>query len=82
MCIQVYLKRFTASNINIAFHSTVFAKRTLLAEFTTIRDLVGSGVNKGLKNAINKGYADGPRIYSAGKSIVTSSVNADPTYGI
>ncbi len=79
---NIYLERFTLSAIDNAFHSTVFAERTLLAGFTTVRDLGGSGVNTALRNAINKGYVKGPRIYSAGKSIATTGGHADPTNGM
>jgi len=77
-----YLERFTLNEADIAFQSTVFAKRTLLAGFTTVRDLGGSGVNTALRNAINKGIVDGPRIYSAGKSLATTGGHADPTNGM
>ena len=36
------LQRFTFNEADIAFRSTVFAKRTLLAGFTTVRDLGGT----------------------------------------
>jgi imidazolonepropionase-like amidohydrolase len=39
------LQRFTLNDADVAFRSTVFAKRTLMAGFTTVRDLGGSGVN-------------------------------------
>lgn len=77
-----YLERFTQSDIDNAFHSTVFAKNTLMAGFTTVRDLGGSGVNTALRNAINKGFVEGPRIYSAGKAIGTTGGHADPTNGM
>lgn len=77
-----YLERFTLSNVDAAFKSTVFAKTTLLAGFTTVRDLGGSGVNTALRNAISKGYVVGPRIYSAGKAIGTTGGHADPTNGM
>jgi len=73
------LQRFTFNEADIAFRSTVFAKRTLLAGFTTVRDLGGTGVNTALRNAINQGLVIGPRIFSAGKSIATTGGHADPT---
>jgi len=79
---NIYLERFTLNDVDAAFQSTVFAKRTLLAGFTTVRDLGGSGVNTALRNAINKGYVDGPRIYSAGKALATTGGHADPTNGM
>lgn len=73
------LQRFTLNDADIAFRSTVFAKKTLLAGFTTVRDLGGSGVNIALRNAINQGFVVGPRVITAGKSIATTGGHADPT---
>jgi imidazolonepropionase-like amidohydrolase len=73
------LQRFTLNDADVAFKSTVFAKKTLLAGFTTVRDLGGSGVNISLRNAINQGLVVGPRIFTAGKSIATTGGHADPT---
>jgi hypothetical protein len=39
------LKEFTLNEADIAFQSTVYAKTTLMAGFTTVRDVGGSGVN-------------------------------------
>lgn len=75
------LQRFTLNEADIAFRSTVFAKKTLMAGFTTVRDLGGSGVNTSLRNAINQELVVGPRIFSVGKSIATTGGHADPTNG-
>ncbi len=77
-----YIENFTLDDVDAAFKSTIFAKRTLMAGFTTVRDLGGSGVNTKLRNAIRKGYVIGPRIYSAGKAIGTTGGHADPTNGV
>ena len=77
-----YVNRFRLEDADVAFNSTVFAKRTLLAGFTTVRDLGGSGVNISLRKAINKGTVIGPRIYTAGKAIATTGGHADPTNGV
>ena len=76
-----YLETFTKNDADVAFQATVYAKRTLMAGFTTVRDLGGSGVNIALKNAINKGVVIGPRIFTAGKAIATTGGHADPTNG-
>ena len=78
---EKYLNEFTAEESEIAFSSLKFAKRTLMAGFTTVRDLGGSGVNISLRNAINKGEVIGPRIFTAGKAIGTTGGHADPTNG-
>lgn len=77
-----YLERFTKNEADVALQSTVYAKRTLMAGFTTVRDLGGSGVNIALKKAINKGVIVGPRIFTAGKAIGTTGGHADPTNGM
>jgi len=78
---KAYLEKFTLNQVDIGLHSTVFARSTLMAGFTTVRDLGGSGANIALRNAINNGYVVGPRIYTAGKAIGTTGGHADPTNG-
>ncbi len=73
--------RFTLNPTDVAFESIKYANVTLLAGFTTVRDLGGSGVNISLHNAISKGLVIGPRIYTAGKAIGTTGGHADPTNG-
>lgn len=73
--------RFILNPPDVAFESVKYANVTLMAGFTTVRDLGGSGVNVSLRNAINKGWIAGPRIYTAGKSIATTGGHADPTNG-
>ena len=75
------LQKFTLNDADVAFRSTVFAKKTLMAGFTTVRDLGGSGVNIALRNAVNSGLVAGPRVFTAGKSIATTGGHADPTNG-
>jgi imidazolonepropionase-like amidohydrolase len=75
------LQRFTLNKADVAFRSTVFARRTLLAGFTTVRDVGGSGVNISLRNAINQGLVVGPRIFTSGKTIATTGGHGDPTNG-
>ncbi|NJM26261.1 MAG: amidohydrolase family protein, partial [Bacteroidia bacterium] len=73
------LQRFTLNDADVAFRATVYARRTLMAGFTTVRDLGGSGVNIALRNAIIQGLVEGPRVFTAGKSIATTGGHADPT---
>jgi imidazolonepropionase-like amidohydrolase len=75
------VKRFTLNEADIAFQSTIYAKKTLMAGFTTVRDCGGSGVNISLRNAVNQGTIVGPRIFTAGKSIASTGGHADPTNG-
>ncbi|WP_117885044.1 metal-dependent hydrolase family protein [Aureibaculum luteum] len=76
-----YIAPFVLNDADIAFDAQGFAKSTLLAGFTTVRDLGGSGVNVSLRNAINQGKVDGPRIFTAEKSLATTGGHADPTNG-
>ena len=66
---------------DVALKATVYLERTLMAGFTTVRDLGGSGVNVSLRNAVNRGFIDGPRIYTCEKGIGTTGGHADPTNG-
>jgi len=75
------LKGFTQNPPDIAFESAVIAKTTLMAGFTTVRDVGGSGVNISLRNAIKKGITIGPRILTAGKTIASTGGHADPSNG-
>ena len=78
---STYLERFRKNQADLAYDAAVYAKRTLLAGFTTVRDLGGTGVNTSLAKAIQMGKMEGPRIYSAGKAIGTTGGHADPTNG-
>ena len=75
------LDRFTLNVPDVTFQAAAYAKTTLLAGFTTVRDLGGSGINVALRNAVNRGLTDGPRILTVGKSIATTGGHADPTNG-
>jgi imidazolonepropionase-like amidohydrolase len=79
---NVYLERFTLNKEEIAFRAATYAERTLMAGFTTVRDLGGSGVNIALAKAVEQGWSKGPRIYTAGKSIASTGGHADPTNGL
>ena len=76
-----YMETFTYNPADYAYMSVKFSETTLMAGFTTVRDLGGTGVNISLRNAINKGLIKGPRVYTAGKSIATTGGHADPTNG-
>ena len=77
-----YLERFTNDPADDAFNSVGFAETTLMAGFTSVRDLGGTGVNISLRNAINKGKVKGPRIFTSGKSLATTGGHADPSNGM
>lgn len=77
-----YLQKFTLNTSDRALRASFYAKKTLEAGFTTVRDLGGSGANISLRNAINEGFAQGPRVYTAGKAIGTTGGHADPSNGV
>ncbi len=74
-------KRMSMSSADIAFEAQKNGLTTLMAGFTTVRDLGGTGVNIALRNAINKGLVVGPRIFTSGKTIATTGGHGDPTNG-
>ncbi|WP_289032052.1 amidohydrolase family protein [uncultured Paraglaciecola sp.] len=79
---ETYTEGFILNEADFAIKGVIYAKRTLMAGFTTVRNL-GDGYNEtvALRNAINKGMVSGPRIYTAAKSIATTGGHADPTNG-
>ncbi|HTB86359.1 MAG TPA: amidohydrolase family protein [Steroidobacteraceae bacterium] len=78
-----YVDRYHWNVADYAIRSTVYARRTLLAGFTTVRNL-GDGANESaaLRNAINAGIVPGPRIFTAGKAIGSTGGHADPSDGL
>ena len=76
-----YNERFTLNDADIAYRAAVYAQRTLRAGFTTVRDLGGRGVNISLRNAVNAGWAEGPRILTAGKALSITGGHGDATTG-
>ncbi len=77
-----YIKQFVRNEADSALRAAYFARITLDAGFTTVRDLGdGSFETVALRNAINEGYAVGPRIFAVGKSVATTGGHADPTNG-
>lgn len=78
---DAYLQEFTMNPADYAYQSVRFSEVTLMAGFTSVRDLGGTGVNVSLRNAINKKLITGPRIFTAGRSIATTGGHADPSNG-
>ncbi|WP_420388064.1 amidohydrolase family protein [Roseivirga sp.] len=75
------IERYTLNPADIAYNAQVYAERTLMAGFTTVRDLGGSGVNVSLRKAIDAGKVVGPKIFTAEKTIATTGGHGDPTNG-
>lgn len=77
---QSYSEGFRLDPTDYAFRSVGYADKTLMAGFTSVRDL-GGEVSPHLRDAVNQGLVKGPRIYAAGKSIATTGGHADPSNG-
>ncbi|HET7187577.1 MAG TPA: amidohydrolase family protein, partial [Gemmatimonadaceae bacterium] len=71
---------FRKSPIDVAVSAHVYARRTLLAGFTTIRD-VGAGefIDVALRNAINSGGVVGPRMQVATLTVGSTGGHGDIT---
>ena len=78
---KVYMEKFYMDIDEYAYRSIPYAEKTLMAGFTTVREL-GGVISTSLRDAINAGYVIGPRIFSAGKSIATTGGHADPSSGL
>ncbi len=77
-----YEEAFRENKDYVALKATQYCTKTLMAGFTTVRDLGGTGVNVSLREAINNGFIVGPRIYTAEKALATTGGHADPTNGV
>ena len=65
-----------------ALASVPVARVTLRAGFTTVRDLGGAQfLNIGLRDAINKGYIEGPRMLTVASALGTTGGHCDGTNG-
>ena len=75
-----------ATRLNFAdyvLRSTLYAKRTLLAGFTTVRNVGDHDYDTvALRNEIAAGYVIGPRIFTAGPAMSTTGGHADGTNGL
>jgi imidazolonepropionase-like amidohydrolase len=79
---SAYVDKFHWNEADYALRSTVFARRTLLAGFTTVRNVGDNEYDSvSLRNAINAGVIEGPRIFTAGIAIGSSGGHADRTNG-
>ena len=77
-----YEEGFRLNEADVALKATIYCRKTLMAGFTSVRDLGGTGVNVSLGNATAKGHIVGPRILTAEKAIATTGGHADPTNGV
>ncbi len=76
------LSEFIMNEADYAFDAAKFARRTLLAGFTVVRNLGdGYNVTVALREAIEDGDVIGPRVFTAAKSLASTGGHADPTNG-
>lgn len=76
------LRRFTETDELTTLRAAANAKTTLLAGFTTVRDLGAEpSVIFALRDAINDGIAVGPRIIASGRAVSITGGHGDPTTG-
>ena len=74
------LNRFILNEADYALDAAKYAKRTLNAGFTVVRN-VGDAFNVSiaLRKAINAGDVPGPLIFSAGRSLASTGGHGDST---
>jgi len=78
----LYSDQFRWNPADYAIRSTVYAQRTLMAGFTTVRNVADNDYDSvALRNAINAGIVPGPRIFTAGTAIGSTGGHADDTDG-
>ena len=77
---QSYSEGFRLDPVDFAYRSVGYAEKTLLAGFTSVRDL-GGNITLKLRDAINTGVLKGPRIWAAGTAIASTGGHGDPTNG-
>ncbi|HVY89388.1 MAG TPA: amidohydrolase family protein [Hyphomonadaceae bacterium] len=73
----------TITAYDLAVQSTAYAKATLLAGFTSVRD-VGGDINVvvALKKGIKQGFVVGPRLWVAGPPLGPTGGHGDPANGL
>ena len=80
--VEAQLEAVTLSDAAIAYEAAANARKTLLAGFTTVRNLGDEhGVTLALRDATAAGKVPGPRIIDAGNSISTTAGHMDETLG-
>lgn len=77
------LEGLTRSDAAGAYNTLLMAQKTLRAGFTTVRNLGdGNGATLALRDAVNAGALQGPRIVDAGRSLSATSGHMDGRLGL
>ena len=76
------LQRFILNEADYAFNAAKYAKKTLEAGFTVVRNLGGPfNVTVALRKAIEEGDVPGPKIFTAARSLSSTGGHGDSTNG-
>jgi imidazolonepropionase-like amidohydrolase len=79
---KLYSDMFRLNPADFALRGVGYARKTLDAGFTTVRNLGDfDNVSIALRNAINQGIIEGPRIFTAGRAIGATGGHADVSNG-
>ncbi len=78
-----YEERAQVNFANLVLRSTLYARRTLLAGFTTVRNVGDTDYDTvALRQEIAAGTVIGPRIFTAGPAMSTTGGHADDSNGL
>ena len=78
-----FVENFTLEPADSALRAVPYAERTLMAGFTTVRDLgTDHALAQSIRRAVAEGHIVGPRIFTSGKSLATTGGHADPSNGV
>jgi imidazolonepropionase-like amidohydrolase len=79
---ESYTEGFYLNPGDYALRAAFYARKTLLAGFTTVRNLGDSNYStRALRKAVAAGWVEGPRVYTAGTAIGTTGSHADGSNG-
>ena len=77
-----YAEGFFKNPADFALRATTYARKTLMAGFTTVRDCgAGDKLNLSMRDAVAAGWVVGPRIVAAG-AVTTTGGHGDGTNGL
>ena len=80
---NTYMELAHLNLADMVLRSTLYARRTLLAGFTTVRNVGDHDYDTvALRNAVAAGTVIGPRIFTAGPAISTTGGHADWSNGL
>ncbi|WAS94429.1 metal-dependent hydrolase family protein [Nannocystis punicea] len=76
------MREVQETDADLALRGVAHARATLLAGFTTVRDVGGTFAIRSLRDAINAGRVTGPRIVAANHAIGITGGHCDDTNGL